>query len=57
MKCDLQITYYEAITHAVQIKLIDRVAQKRGVITIQYICVEVIGKEVTEIAKAKKALD
>ncbi len=56
IECNLEITRHEAIVHAVQQKLMDKVAQKKGVIMVQDIYIKITKREETKIKKAKKVL-
>ena len=57
VKRNLEIIYSEAITHAACKKLMDRVAQKRGVITVRDMGAKITKRAENEMEKARKALD
>ena len=54
---NLEIIYRKAIARVAQKKLMDRVAQKGGVITIWDVCAKITRREETEVEKARKALE
>lgn len=56
-KQNLKITYSKTIVQAACKKLINRIAQKREVITVWDVHVKVIKRMETKVEKARKALD
>lgn len=57
VKRDFKITHSKAIVQGVCKKLIDRVIQRRKVITVQDMYTKVTKRVETEIKKARKALN
>ena len=53
----MEITHCEAIARAARKKLIGKVAQKRGVITVRDVHAKVTKRAETEVEKARRALE